>query len=583
MSQIWTTHSLTQEQEKQRDDLILRLKLHPLVAELLLQREIYGEKEIQRFLYGTLSDLPNPLLLKDMDLAVDRLIEAYAKKEKILFFGDYDVDGITGTSQLQSFFREMQLPTKVLLPHRMQDGYGLTGASLQKIIAEKPDLLVTVDNGTTAQKEISYLKEKGIDVIVIDHHETPSEKGYPPVVALINPKAADSKFEERNIASAGLVFLLLIALRSQLRERGGSSLPNLKRYLDLAAMGTIADIVPLTGTNRLIVKYGLEEIGNTSRPGLSALMNVASVQAPVSASSVAFRLAPRINAAGRLDHPHLALQLLLAQSKDEAEPLATRLDELNRERQQIEIKVLEEAIHQVEKNQTDRKGIVVASSGWHLGVVGIVAAKLTEKYHRPAVVLVLAEDHLEAKGSARTVPGVSVYQALKNIEGEMLRFGGHDAAAGMTIHRDNVENFSRLFDQSVRKEWREEPLPKIHIDAELELHDINTALVKELQLLEPHGAGNPQPVFSIPEVSLTGCRLVGNNHLKMRLSRGNCRMDAIGFNWGHYLETALKVDQHQIAFFPEINDWNGSLSIQLKIKAIMPSSNPKNHSLREIK
>lgn len=571
MNQIWTLRSFTREQEKQREELALKLKLHPLVAQLLLQREIYVEKDIRRFLYGTLSDLPNPFLLKDMDRAVDRLIKAYAKKEKILFFGDYDVDGITGTSQLQSFFREIRLPTRVLLPHRVHEGYGLTEASLQKIIAEKPDLLVTVDNGTTAQKEISYLKEKGIDVIVIDHHETPSEKGHPPVVALVNPKAADSKFEERNIASAGLAFLLLMALRSQLREGGETSLPNLKRYLDLAAMGTIADIVPLTGTNRLIVKYGLEEIGNTARPGLKALREVASVQAPVSASSVAFRLAPRINAAGRLDHPHLALQLLLAQSEDEARPLAIKLDELNRERQRIEEKVLEEAVYQVEKEQTNRKGIVVASSGWHLGVVGIVAAKLTEKYHRPAIVLALTENPHEAKGSARTVPGVSVYQALKNMEGEMIRFGGHDAAAGMTLHRDNVQNFAHLFDQSVRKEWQELPLPKIHIDAELRLDDIHTALIQGLQLLQPHGAGNPQPVFSTPQVSLTGCRLVGDNHLKMRLSQGNCQMDAIGFNWGHYLETALTVDPHQIAFFPEINDWNGQISIQLKIKAIMPS------------
>lgn len=552
-----------------------KLNLHPLVLRILLQREIVQEEEIQKFLYGTLHDLPNPFLLPDMDRAVERLILAMGKREKILFFGDYDVDGITGTAQLQSFFREMGFSTHPLLPHRIKDGYGLTEKSVRRILIEKPDLLVTIDNGTKSKREISLLKENGIDVIVIDHHETPSESERPPVDALLNPKEVHSSFPERNIASAGLVFLLLMALRARCRERGISPLPNLKRYLDLAALGTIADIVPLTGTNRLLVKYGLEEIGQTSRIGLKALAESASVRRPVNVGSVSFRLAPRINAAGRLADPKLALDLLMAEESPVASVLASKLESLNRERQQIEETVLSEAIKMVERDQKDRKGIVVAGPGWHLGVVGIVAAKLTECFSRPAIVLALSEDGKEAKGSARTVPGFSVYRALKRIEEEMECFGGHDAAAGMTVRAENLERFAKEFDQSVQEEWDPSYSPQPRIDAVIPLSDITIPLVKDLTLLEPHGPGNPEPVFMSSSVQLNSCRIVGSKggkggkgHLKATLCQGGSRIEAIGFNLGPYLESSSKNSLHNVRFFPQFNYWNGEENIQVKIKSI---------------
>lgn len=536
----------------------------------MLLRGISEEADIHRFLHGTLADLPNPFLLNGVAEGVERMIQAIGKKEKILFFGDYDVDGITGTAQLQSYFREIGVPTQAFLPHRMTEGYGLTEASVKKIVAMKPDLLVTIDNGTNAHESIAFLRKQKIDIIVIDHHETPKQR--PDVVALINPKDENPRFLEKNIASAGLVFLFLMALRSRCREAGAVALPNLKRYLDLACMGTIADIVPLTGTNRLLVKFGLEELTKTSRPGLQALKEVSAIKGEVNAGSVGFRLAPRINAAGRLSDPRWALDLLLAQDSMEAQGLATKLESFNRERQQIEEKVTREAIEMVEREQSDRKGIVVASAGWPIGVVGIVASKLTERFGRPAVVLSLSEDGSEAKGSARTIPGLSVHAALKKIEGEMTRFGGHDAAAGMSLRGDNLKNFSEKFDQSVQEIWGEAKGGQLLIDTAISLKEIKTPLIKELALLEPHGAGNPAPLFMTDAVRLEGGRVVGKGHLKALLCQEGAKIEAIGFNHAPYLETVKTTPHHQVAFSPELNEWNGSVTVQLNIKALLPDN-----------
>jgi single-stranded-DNA-specific exonuclease len=556
--------------------------LHPLVARLLLQRGFSESDRIRRFLDGALADLPNPFDLPDMDRAVERLMQAAAKREKIAVFGDYDVDGITGTAGLASYFREIGLPVRPLLPHRMQDGYGLTQSAVRKIAAEKPNLLVTVDNGTKSAAEIAHLKGLGIDVIVIDHHETPSADAWPPVEALVNPKRTDSRFPERDIASAGLVFLLLMALRAKCRERGLGPLPNLKRYLDLACLGTIADVVPLTGTNRLIVRHGLAELDATARPGIKALRQNAAVVSPVSATHVAFRIAPRINAAGRMADPRIALDLLLSETAEEACLLANRLEELNRERQSVEERVTREAILQIEESQGARAGLVAAGRGWHLGVVGIVAAKLAERFGRPAVALALGEDGCEAKGSARSVPGFSVHEPLKRIESLMTKFGGHAAAAGLSVEAGRLAEFSAAFDREVRGLWESREPASPEVDAPLPLSQVDDSLVRDLRRLEPFGPGNPEPVFLASGVGFEGCRVVGTGggsgdgvrkgHLKTVLLQNGTRLDGIGFDWGHYLETARNAPRHEVVFFPEVNRWNGRSQIQLKIKSIRPSS-----------
>jgi single-stranded-DNA-specific exonuclease len=563
------------------EQLQAEFQLHPLVAGLLLKRGLSEPDLIRRYLDGTLADLPNPFDLPDMDRAVARLMQASAKREKIAVFGDYDVDGITGTAGLASYFREIGLPVRPLLPHRMQDGYGLTEAAVRKIAAEKPDLLVTVDNGTKSAAEIAYLKGLGVDVIVIDHHETPAADAWPPVEALVNPKRTDSRFPERDMASAGLVFLLLMAFRAKCRDRGLSPLPNLKRYLDLACLGTIADVVPLTGTNRLIVRHGLAELDASSRPGIRALRETASVVPPVSATHVAFRIAPRINAAGRMADPRLALDLLLSETAGEAFVLAKRLEELNRERQIVEERVTREAIQQIEASQGDRVGLVAAGHGWHLGVVGIVAAKLAERFGRPAVALALDEDGREAKGSARSVPGFSVHDPLKRIESLMTKFGGHAAAAGLTVDAGRLAEFSVSFDREVRGLWANRKTAAPEVDAPLPLSQVDDSLVRDLRRLEPFGPGNPEPVFLASGVGFQGCRVVGagagsgdgarKGHLKTVLHQDGTRLEGIGFDWGHYLETARTAPRHEVIFFPEFNHWNGRSQIQLKIKSIHPT------------
>lgn len=569
----WTLRPFPPEQEEQKELLRRRFDLPPVVAQLLVLRNLRSEEEAERFLYGRLQHLPDPFLLPEMERAVVRLSKALEKKEKVLLFGDYDVDGITATAQLHLFLREIGLRTETLLPHRIHEGYGLTERSVRKIVARKPDLLITIDNGTNARQEIQILRENGIDVIVIDHHETPPSGSGIPAVTLLNPKDPASRFKDREIASAGLVFLFLMAIRSRCRERGITPLPNLKRYLDLASLGTIADVVPLTGTNRLLVRYGLEELASTTRPGLQALAEVASVRPPVGVGAVSFRLAPRLNAAGRLADPQLALDLLLSEEGPVASSLAMKLDELNRQRQGIEEKVLSEAIRMVERDQQSRRGIVVAGTGWHPGVIGIVAARLTERFGRPAVVLALSEEGTPAMGSARTVPGLSVYRALKRIEGEMVRFGGHDAAAGMTLSGDNLERFAQKFDHAVREEWPAEWgetfSPKLTVDAMISLREINTPLVKWLSLLGPHGPGNPEPVLMVTGVRLESCRVVGGDHLKAILCQKETRMDAIGFGWAHFLDPPPRDLPHNVAFSPQINEWNGIENVQIKIKSLV--------------
>lgn len=542
-----------------------------------MRRGLQDEEALRRYLNGTLADLPDPFTLPDMEAAVDRILRAVERREKIVIFGDYDVDGISGTAQLCAYLREIGAKPFPLLPHRMHEGYGLTEKAVRKIAAEKPDLLVTIDNGTKSVTEIAHLKSLGTDVIVIDHHETPTPDAWPPVVALVNPKRMDSRFPEKEIASAGLVFLLLMALRARARERGLSPLPNLKRYLDLACLGTIADVVPLSGTNRLLVKYGLEEAGISVRPGIKALREVAAVSAPLSVTHVAFRLAPRLNAAGRLADPKIALDLLLAEREEEAYVLANRLEELNRERQVVEEKVTREAFLQIEEEQADRKGIVAVGSGWHLGVVGIVAAKLTERFGRPAIALTLSDDGCEAKGSARTIAGFSVYAPLKKIEHLMLRFGGHAAAAGMTVAADQLDDFKNAFNAAVCELWSKESAPAVGIEAALDLREVGGTFVRDLERMEPFGPGNPEPMFGAADVSLEGCRVVGRSgaqgkgHLKATVCQNSVRLDGIGFNHGQYLSTALAAQHHHLVFFPERNEWNGKSSLQLKIKEIQPS------------
>lgn len=546
-----------------------KLILHPIIQKILTSRGLNSAEDINLFLNPSLHQLPNPFDLAGIKNATERVIQAILDKEKIVLFGDYDVDGITGSAQLALFLKEVGSFCEVVLPHRLHDGYGLSESSLKKIQDLRPSLLITIDNGTKSKEAISVLKKSNIDTIVIDHHEAPDIENLPPVVALINPKSPGQTFE-KNLASAGLVFLFLIALRSQLREKGIEG-PNLKRYLDLACLGTVADVVPLTGTNRIIVKFGLQELTQGHRAGIKALKEVSSIgeTEEITPYHVGFRLAPRINAAGRMSHPEEALKLFL-QKPEEAYSQAQKLENYNRQRQQEEERALHEAFQMIEdpvKGQLHRRGIVVGSESWPLGVVGILAARITEKFHRPAIALTYFHDQKIAKGSARSIPDFSVYAALKDIEDKMEKFGGHEAAAGMTVSMAKLEDFSESFDQSVLK-LSPQPFEKKHrFDTEILFSDISSILIEQISLLEPFGMGNPEPTFITSNLKLTECRLLKDKHIKCRASQGSISFDAIYFNGADALDRIQNTSQN-LTYTLQNNVWNGKTSIQLKLKNI---------------
>ncbi len=537
------------------------LQISPLMARLLIGRGLADPDQAHSFLSTRLEDIPDPHSLEEMDRAVARILQAIKQRDDVLIYGDYDVDGMTGTAQLALFLAEVGLTPRTFLPHRLEDGYGLNPKTLAKILAHPPDLLITIDNGTNAVAEISRLRSQGIDVMVIDHHETPNQR--PDVVALLNPKSSGSTFKERNIASAGLVFLFLIALRQSLRQSGAALIPNLKRYLDLATLGTIADVVPLVGYNRTLVTFGLKELTETTRPGLIALKEVAQVVGPVTPTTVGFRLAPRLNAAGRMRHASLALQLLMTADHIEAKQIATQLEQLNQERQAVEEEMAREAYQMVELEASDRCGLVVAREGWHLGVAGIVAARLVDRYQKPAIVIAL--ENGVGRGSGRTVPEISLYDALTNAASELIHFGGHHAACGLAIEPSRIAIFAKLFDQAVQKQSGGTSSP-LWIDSFVELSHIDLPLIQEIARLEPFGAGNPEPLFAVQGVTIVQPRIVGTNHLKGIVQQGNTQLAAIGFRFADQLTNLSSGNKHNIAFSPQINEWKGSISVQLRIR-----------------
>lgn len=547
------------------------LRISPLMARLLLGRGLTDPGKIDRFLQAKVEHIPDPFTLAEMDQATDRILRAVSGQEDVLIFGDYDVDGITGTAQLVLFLKELGLKARTLLPHRLQDGYGLSPQSVKKILASPPKLLITIDNGTNALVEITELVHQGVEVIVIDHHETPNQR--PPVVALLNPKRSDTPFEEKNIASAGLVFLLLMALRKKWRTEKGASPtgtgPNLKRYLDLACLGTIADVVPLIGLNRILVKHGLEELTRTTRAGLKALKDVAKIQGPVTPITVAFRIAPRINAAGRMADPSVALQLLTTEDPLQAYELAMQLEGFNRDRQGVEEKMTQEAEESVAASQLNHRCLVVASEGWHLGVAGIVAARLVERHRKPAIVLAI--EGATARGSARTVESLSIYDVIRKAnEGNpvLLKFGGHHAACGLSLLARDIEIFSHQLETVLNQgqfAQAEEASTPLWVDSFVGLPEINLTLLQEISQLEPFGAGNPEPLLAAEGVRWQNPRVVGTKHLKGQIVQGATQLEAIGFGMSNF-RTLTAIEK--IAFFPQWNEWNGLTSIQLKIKFI---------------
>ncbi len=549
------------------EELSRSLGVCSITARILLGRGIATTEEGTNFLAPALSTMPDPFLLKGMQSAVERVIRARTSGEAVCVYGDYDVDGISGTALLVSFLRQVGVVCSYFIPNRFDDGYGLSEEALQQIIEAGAALIISVDCGITALKEAQFCQSVGVDLIILDHH-TPREC-IPEAVAVVNPLQPGCAYPFKLLAGVGVAFNLLVALRSRLRQEKAflpGEEPDLRDWLDLVALGTIADVVPLVDQNRTYAFFGLQRLENSKRPGIDALKAVAGIKGAVSCGQVGFRLAPRLNAAGRMESAVPGVQLLLGTSSAECSAIADELDTANAERQAVEREILEQAVAMVDggARYPACKSIVLASRDWHQGVIGIVASRLVERYHRPTI-LIAIDEHGDAKGSGRSIPGFHLLDALNACSGHLDHFGGHRYAAGVGLKAECVDDFAAAFETAVGEILGDIiPVPLLDIDVAVCPTEVNLALAHELQRMEPFGAGNPEPVLMMRGVTVVERRIVGDGHLKLRVSANGQIFNAIAFRQAECL-TDGPLD---IAFFPEGNTWNNATTLQLRIKAI---------------
>jgi single-stranded-DNA-specific exonuclease len=554
------------------------VSVSPLLAQVLVNRGIKDADSIKDFLYPSLNNIHDPFLIPDMEKAVDRLRAAIERKDKVLIHGDYDADGLTSTALLVSALNKLGLNVSYHIPNRISEGYGLSSKGIQKAASVGAQLIITADCGISSAAEVAKATLMGMDVIVTDHHEPPEK--LPVAVAVINPHRKDSDYPFKYLAGVGVAFKLIQALIQYMGHgiRGGrgmikSEIRNpkseiiLEDLLDLVALGTIADSVPLFGENRIFVAYGLKRINDSHcRVGVQAIREAAGVNGSSRAESLSYSLIPRINAAGRLDDAGQVVELFLTEDEGKAKGIAGLLEEQNRKRRKIESEVLESALDMINPNELE-SAIILSSPDWHPGVIGIVASRLLDMFYRP-VFLFSVKDAV-AKGSARGIPQFHLYEAIDTCSEFLLGYGGHRHAAGLKLDFDKLPAFKKRMNQIVDKELgKEDVIPVLEIDAAVKFSDLNFNLIKELTLLEPYGNSNNQPVFGAKDIEIVSHKIVGNNHLKMQLKQEAFSVDTIGFGMGDQLKNIETVSSLDIAFVPSINEWNGTRNLQLNLKAI---------------
>lgn len=539
-----------------------RCNISKLLAKVFLSRGIDNEQYIKDFLVVPISSLHDPFLLKDMDKAVNRIIHAINNKERVVVFGDYDVDGITSTSILVDFFKGLGANVGYYIPDRRDEGYGLSIPAAKKLIESNVSLIVTVDCGVTAFDETTYINQNNVDIIITDHHECQDE--LPAAYALINPVRHDCEYPFKSLAGVGVVFKLVAAMCTRLGIEDRSM-----SYLDLVALGTVADVVSLLDENRIIVKYGLKKIEHTSNRGLNALIDVSGAKnKKITSYTIGFALAPRINAAGRIGDASKAVTLLTTHDDGEALAIANELNEQNIFRQQAEQGILEDVLKMIEESVDlqREKVIVVSGKQWHHGIIGIVASKITESFNRPCILITIESG--VGKGSGRSIEGFNLFEALCQCSHLFERFGGHDLAAGLSIKEENIDEFKMLINQYADKVINDcDLIPKVIIDVGVTGTDVSYESVKELEMLAPFGADNPSPVFEYKNLTIEYARAVGNNrHIKVKFNDNGVFFDAIGFNRGYLADVYSDSDVLDVACSLEINSWNNRECVQLNIK-----------------
>jgi single-stranded-DNA-specific exonuclease len=547
-------------------DISSNTGLSKTVAKILFNRQIDTPECIEQFLHPSLDDLQDPFTMLDMDKAVERILDALRENEKIMVYGDYDVDGITAASLLYLVLNKLGAQATYYLPNRLVEGYGLSIDGIKEASALGITLIISVDTGVTAVEEVEYARSLGIDCILTDHHE-PGET-LPDAVALVNPKQRDCSYAGGELSGVGVAFKLAQALYRRLQQDESE----LEEHLDLVALGTSADIVPLVSENRILTKFGIRQISRTTKPGLKSLTFVSGLMGKeIGTGQVVFILAPRINAIGRLGDAQLAIKLLTTKDERVAAEIARKLDKENQRRKNIDERTLNEALEQIRQtvdSDYDR-AIVLASEGWHPGVIGIVASRLVERFHLPTVMIAI--DNGEGKGSARSIPGFHLTEALRECEDLLLRYGGHKYAAGLTIDPGQIEAFrERLKDVSKRLLTHDDLVAKLYIDSEIELSQINSDLLDVLETFSPFGPQNMRPVFLTRNCEVLGqpyC--VGKNHLKMKVRKGETVFDVIGFGFGEWAgQFTGRGSLVDIVYVIEYNSWEGHTRIQLRLKDI---------------
>ncbi|KAA3617898.1 MAG: single-stranded-DNA-specific exonuclease RecJ [Calditrichaeota bacterium] len=536
----------------------------PVITQILCQREIDSENKFKKFIKPQLSDLYDPFLMNGMQRAVDRVVAALESGEKILIYGDYDVDGVTSVSILYQAIHSLGGKVDFYIPDRLSEGYGLSIAGIEKAVKKKTSLIITVDCGITANNEIAYAQLKGIDTIICDHHELVAEK--PDAFAILDPKLKECKYPFKELAGCGVAFKLLQGLCEVLQIEKDF----LYQFLDLVALGTAADIVDLRFENRTMVKYGLELINSKPSYGIEALLKTCGlVKQKITVNLIVFLLAPRLNAVGRISNAKKAVHLLTSSSPQQAKNIAQILDSENKRRKDIDEETLKEAEEQIARDHNLEKDcvLVLAKENWHLGVLGIIASRILEKYNRPAV-LISINDGI-GKGSARSKANFSIFDACNNLSEYLISYGGHECAAGLTIEAGKIDIFRKKINEIATNTVDvNNSLPTLNIDSFVSLNEFTGSFLKWLDWLAPFGPKNMRPVFVTKNIDISGnIIIIGGNHLKFKVKQNGVVIDAIAFNMAKY-QSVLEQENIKIncAYVIEESNWHGQVTIQLRIK-----------------
>ena len=561
MIKKWEIYNSDEQKVK---EICEKYNLNEILGKIIVNRKVINDEEVRIFITPTRDDFHDPFLFKDMDIAVNRIIKAINNQENILIYGDYDADGITSTTVLKKYLQERGGLVNTYIPNRLDEGYGLNKEAIKKIKEMGTDLIITVDCGISGIEEVEYAKELGLEVIVTDHHEVGDI--LPNALAVIDAKRKDNTYPFNMLAGVGVVFKVIQAISIKLNLKAEEYL----KYLDLVCVGTISDIVPLEGENRTIAKLGLMLIRVTKNLGLRELIKRSGYK-EIDSNTISFGVAPRINACGRMGHEDEALNLFLAETKEEAIKITKKLNDYNVLRQTTEKAIYEDAISKIEEENIENKNsIVVGGYNWHHGVIGIVSSKVTEKYYKPSILLCFEDDL--AKGSGRSIQGFDLHDALTKCGDLLDKYGGHAMAVGLTLKKEHFEEFKARFEEVAKKANIKEMIPTLYIDEEVKLKDINMDLVKSLSILEPFGEANKVPLFLIRNLKIDSIRALSEGrHLKLSLRDESMVINAIGFDIGSLAEEYKIGDKIDVVGTLEINSFNGFSSVQINIKDLRKS------------